>query len=141
MKRVQSSDELEAELKNNPEYRRAERRLKPYYDLALQIIKLRAMLGFTQKDLAEKAGTYQSRISKIESSEFDIRLSTLTSIAEALDRQVSINLIPSNEVFYTEKEKVYRDLFRTNVASEGSYSSVPLDGPENIINLPTTGAS
>ena len=56
------------------EYRKAYRRLKPRYEISKQIIKLRRKFGFTQKDLAKGAGTHQSRISKIESAEFDVRL-------------------------------------------------------------------
>ncbi len=78
----------------NPEYQAAYRRQKPYYDLVRKIIELRTALGITQKALAKKAGTFQSRISKIETAEHDIRLSTLIQIAEALDSDVSIELEP-----------------------------------------------
>ena len=87
-------DEVFAPFEQDPEYQKEKRKLKPYYDLVTQIIQLRAHLNLTQKDLAARANTFQSRISKIESAEHDIRLSTLIQIAEALDAEVSIHLIP-----------------------------------------------
>lgn len=108
-------EDLERRLRRNPEYRKQERLLKPYFDLVLQIIKRRSQLGFSQKELAEKAETYQSRISKIESAEHDIRLSTLVRIAEALETEVVIRLEPYYDDFqYHENEyylKVFEDCF------------------------------
>lgn len=76
------------------EYRRAYRRLKPRYDIAKQVIRLRRKLGWTQKNLAKSAGTHQSRISKIESAEFDVRLSTLVQLADALGAELAISFVP-----------------------------------------------
>jgi transcriptional regulator with XRE-family HTH domain len=94
-KRTTSLDELVSVLEGDPEFVQADRRLKPYYDLVLAIVRRRNELGLTQKDLAVRAGTHQSRISKIESAEHDIRLSTLIQIANALNAEVSIQLIPA----------------------------------------------
>ena len=93
-----SSEEVLAKLNENPDFRKEQRKLRPYYDLALQIINLRDQFGLSQKKLADMAGTYQTRISKIESSNLDIRLSTLIEIAEALQVEVNIQLIPFSEV-------------------------------------------
>lgn len=87
-------DEVFAPFEQDPEYQKELRKLKPYHDLVAQIIRLRARLNLTQKDLAARADTFQSRISKIESAEHDIRLSTLIQIAEALEAEVSIQLVP-----------------------------------------------
>jgi len=88
-----SIDTLLNDLRRDSEYRKAERLVGPYYELAVEIINLRNKLGLTQTELAERVGTFQSRISKIESGEHDVRLSTLIGIAEALDSQVSIKMI------------------------------------------------
>ncbi|MFH1928294.1 MAG: hypothetical protein ABIK79_09025, partial [Chloroflexota bacterium] len=48
-------------------------------------------------DLAKLAKTFQSRVSKIESGEHDFRLSSIVRIAEALETEVSIRLIPFEE--------------------------------------------
>src|SRR5512133_1301683 len=90
-------DNVVMKLRQDPEYRQEERRLRPYTDLVVQIVNRRDELGLTQKDLAERANTHQSRISKIESGEHDIRLSTLIEVAEALGCEVCIQLVPFQE--------------------------------------------
>jgi len=78
----------------NPEFIKRDRQLRPYYDFLVQMINRRDELDLTQKELAEKAGTYQGRISKIESGEYDFRLSTLLKIAEALRTSLELKLTP-----------------------------------------------
>lgn len=94
----QTHEDLLIELHKDAEFEREYRRQEPYYDLANEIIACRRQLGWTQKDLAGRAGTHQSRISKIESAEYDIRLSTLIEIAEALDARVEIRLVRNLEI-------------------------------------------
>jgi transcriptional regulator with XRE-family HTH domain len=102
-------DELLSELEKDPEFRNARRRIKPYFDLLKDILRRRKKLGITQKELAKRANTHQSRISKIESGEHDIRLSTVISIAEALDTEVIIQLLPyEEEKFYGKGENIFR---------------------------------
>lgn len=88
-----SIDEVEALLRKDPEYQKAERLVGIYNELAAKIIRLRSRFNMTQKELAEKAETYQSRISKIESGDHDITLSTLTKIAEAFKSRVVIEFV------------------------------------------------
>jgi transcriptional regulator with XRE-family HTH domain len=113
--RSTSIEEVLADYRKDPEYQKAERLISPYYELATQIIKRRVELGLTQKDLAEKAKTYQSRISKIESGEHDIRFSTLISVAEALQCEVAKNiLVPLNVAEYEDKPEYYF-FFKTEI--------------------------
>jgi transcriptional regulator with XRE-family HTH domain len=93
----ESFDDVFDAYEQSADYRRERRRLKPYYELIAQIINRRTSLGLTQRDLAARAGTHQSRISKIESGEHDIRLSTLVQLAEALGREVAIRLVPQQD--------------------------------------------
>lgn len=119
-KRLTPMSEVFAPFEKDPEYRRQRRFTKPYFDLMLEIVKRRLELGINQKELAEKAGTYQSRISKIESAEHDIRLSTLIQIAEALQAEVSIHLIPvAGPIFETDAD--YQDFF-TQPLSQKTHS-------------------
>lgn len=92
-----SGDEVTSKLEENPEFRKAKRKIRPYYDLVVEIINRRNELGLSQKELADKADTHQSRISKIESAELDVRLSTLINIAEALETELIISLLPIEE--------------------------------------------
>lgn len=90
-------DELFANDLQDQEFQEIYRRQKPLYDLVAEIISRRLKLGLTQKDLAKLAKTFQSRVSKIESGEHDFRISTIVRIAEALETEVSIRLIPFEE--------------------------------------------
>lgn len=93
-KKGQSFDDVFARFEHDEDFQRATRKIKPFNDLVVDVITLRNRLGLTQKELARRAKTYQSRISKIESGEHDVRLSTLIQIAEALNAEVAIKLIP-----------------------------------------------
>lgn len=78
----------------DPEFVKAERAVKPFFQIVENVVEKRVELGLSQKELAAKAKTHQSRISKIESGEHDIRLSTLISVAEALDCEVCVQFVP-----------------------------------------------
>ena len=95
-----SHDEAKQKAMKDPEYKRAYRLLKPRYDIVRNMIQLRRQIGLTQKELAKHAGTHQSRISKIESAELDVRLSTMIQIADALNADVRIELVPRKTVEY-----------------------------------------
>lgn len=123
----------EAQQKNwqNPEYRQAYRRLKPRYDILREIISLRHQKGITQKELAKAAKTHQSRVSRIESAELDVRLSTLINLAEALETEVQIQLIP----------RIPREEFREIAVLVGEEQvdswSVPAYGPQQKVHEET----
>ena len=89
-----SFEELFGELEKGAEFRREDRLLRPRFDVAYLVMKLRNQQKMTQKELAQRAGTHQSRISKIESGDYDLRLSTLSEIAEALQAMVVIDFVP-----------------------------------------------
>ncbi len=52
--------------------------------------------GMSQRDLASLTGTLQSHVSRIESNAVDIRLSSLLTIAHALD--LDLSLVPSKSL-------------------------------------------
>jgi transcriptional regulator with XRE-family HTH domain len=99
---LESKDDVFGENYRNPDYWAEIRRTKPQTDLIAQVINRRSELDLTQEELAEKARTYQSRISKIESGEHDFRLSTIVEIAEALEMEVFIHLVPFEYVEQTQ---------------------------------------
>lgn len=107
------------ESRKDEDFRREYRLSKPKYDIARQVINLRHEYDWTQTELAKKAKTHQSRISKIEAGEFDVRLSTLARIAEALDAEVEIKISPqpSREFYRVVQQVVVRtDKQKWNVA-------------------------
>ena len=114
-KQLISSDEVISHLNENPEFRKAKRKLNPFFELVVKIINRRNELGLSQKELAERAGTHQSRISKIESAELDVRLSTLIDIAEALETELNIQLTPISEQEFIPVQGLYSQLFQSVV--------------------------
>jgi predicted transcriptional regulator len=94
VKKFFSLDDFKNKFEQKIEYREEYYKVKPYYQLAQQLIKNRIDSGLSQIELANKANTHQSRISKIESGELDFRLSTIINLAEALGCTVEIKLLP-----------------------------------------------
>lgn len=136
--RSTSYEEVQALFNQNPKYRKAERLVSVYYELATKIINLRTSLNLTQKDLALKAETYQSRVSKIESGEHDVRLSTLTKIAEALQSRVVIDLVPVWDELEFGNEP-YKILFpNATVAPEVVQFSTDYLSEDKIRSIATT---
>ena len=78
----------------NPDFALAYGRLDPAYQVARQVIELRAKQNLTQRTLAERIGTKQSSISRLESLASAPSLSFLQRIAEALDAELKIQFIP-----------------------------------------------
>lgn len=63
-----------------------------------QIRKLRGILGMTQNQLANRAHTTQQAIAMTEAGKVDLRLSTLKRIAEAMECECLIQLVPRQEI-------------------------------------------
>lgn len=66
--------------------------LEPEFELIKMIIKKRNEEGITQKELAEKAGTKQSAISRFESGDYNPSVNFLKKLAKALDSEIKITL-------------------------------------------------
>ena len=65
-------------------YRAEQRRLAQFEELARLVIKRRAALGISQKELARRVGTSYSAISRLESGRHKTSVDTLQRVAEAL---------------------------------------------------------
>jgi transcriptional regulator with XRE-family HTH domain len=77
----------------DPEFRRAYEELEPAY----QIARARIARGLTQTQLAERAGTSQSSIARLESGKGAPSLSYLTRVAHALGLRVEVRLVPDGQ--------------------------------------------
>ena len=67
------------------------------WDIALQLAALRRESGMSQKDLAEKVGTSQQQISRLESPSYEGHsLSMLRKVAEVLGAHVQVNIERGN---------------------------------------------
>ena len=77
-------DLLKKKLKD-PEFRKEYEKLGDEFKLASQLIKLRVNANLTQKELAQKIGTSQPAIARLESGQYkDVSLAFLRRISGAL---------------------------------------------------------
>ena len=92
MKVGRFEDWLQNELKD-PKFRRAYDRERRGVFLSYRILKLREKLGLSQKQTAERMGTSQQAVARLESGEYEgFTLKTLEKIAEALGAELVIDL-------------------------------------------------
>lgn len=66
-------------------------------EIAMEIFNLRQKAGLTQKQLADKIGTKQSVISRLEDADYrGHSLEMLRRIAEALNCRLEVHITPEN---------------------------------------------
>lgn len=63
-------------------------------EIGYQITRLRILQGLTQEELAERVGTRQPSIARLECGRSLPSLSFLEKIAEALDAEMEIKIVP-----------------------------------------------
>ena len=80
-----SWQELRVKLEQQPEYLEALERELPYREISAAVVGLRVDHGLTQQELAERAQTTQSVISRMESGRHSFEVSLLTRIAKAVN--------------------------------------------------------
>ncbi len=86
-------DEYKAEQMKDPEFKKAWDDLEPEFELLGSMIKARERKKISQAELAERLGTKQSAISRLERGAFSkATVETLRKIADALDSRLIIKL-------------------------------------------------
>lgn len=90
---MRNFNDLKKELLKNPEFKKEYDALEPEYVLIKQIIDKRLRSGISQKSLAERVGTKQSAISRLESGNYNPSFLFLKKIAAALGSQVRISFV------------------------------------------------
>ena len=93
MRKLQSLtswQEVKKNLLMNKKYREAYEKMKPEYELANSLIKIRLKKKLSQKKLAEKIGTKQPVISRLETMSSRPSLSILSKISKALDVKLRV---------------------------------------------------
>ncbi len=78
------------ELLKDPEVRAEYERLRPEYEIASAIIGARAAANLTQAELAERMGTTQSAVARMESGRQMPSTKTLLRIAEATGTELRV---------------------------------------------------
>ena len=96
MAQLKSYKDVKKRFLADPEFRKEYETLGPEFELIESIIKRRAELEMTQKELADKLGTGQAVISRLESGNANPTLASLAEIAEALDADLHIELKPKS---------------------------------------------
>ena len=66
--------------------------LRPQYELIAQVITARTKQGITQKELAKRAGTKQSNISRFEGGNYNPSLEFMQKLAQGLGKELQIKL-------------------------------------------------
>ena len=84
--------DLKKELRN-PEFRKFYEKEGHRLRIAYEITQLRKRQKLTQKKLAEKIGTSQSAVARIEAGEQNISTDKLQEIASAFDRNIEIKFV------------------------------------------------
>ena len=85
--------DLKEELLTDPEVRAAYERLVPEYEVARAIIRARAHAGLSQAQLAERMGTSQPYIARLESGRTLPNLRTLQRVGEATGTRLRVDLV------------------------------------------------
>jgi DNA-binding XRE family transcriptional regulator len=85
--------ELKTELLSNDEVRAEYETLRPKYELIEQIILARAEQGITQAELAKRAGTKQSNISRFERGNYNPSLEFMQRLAQGLGKKLHIQIL------------------------------------------------
>lgn len=80
----------QAALANNPELCAEYNALAPQYALIKEVISARLEKNMTQAELAERANTKQSNISRFESGNYNPSIEFLQKIAAALGKSIEI---------------------------------------------------
>jgi transcriptional regulator with XRE-family HTH domain len=81
-------------------------------EVARTIYELREQAGLSQKELADRVGTTQSVISRLEDSDYEGHsLSMLSRIAKALNQQVRVVMQPKNQELETVRF-AFREVIR-----------------------------
>jgi transcriptional regulator with XRE-family HTH domain len=86
-------DNYVAEQLQDPDFRAEWEAQEPAY----QIARLRILRGLTQEQLAERVGTKQPSIARLESGKGESKLSFLRRVAEALDARIEVRVVPTEQ--------------------------------------------
>lgn len=74
----------------DPDYLKAKEDLQVIFNIADEVLRLRLEKGWSQSELAERAGTKQANISRLESGLSNPSISFLQKIAKALSTNISV---------------------------------------------------
>lgn len=89
---MKTYSQLKKELLKDKKVQTAYKALGPEFEIITSLIKHRLEKGFTQKELAQRIGTKQSAIARLESGNYNPSLDFLKKVTHALDAQLRITV-------------------------------------------------
>jgi len=96
-------EEYQKEQLNDEEYRKEYYKTRFFSEIGVQIIKLRIKQNLSQAALAEKAGTTQAVVSRIENGSVSATVGTIQKLATAMNAVVNIEFKSMEELVPAEK--------------------------------------
>ena len=86
--------DIAEKLEAQPGFREAFERQFPYANVALAVVSLRERHGLTQRALAERIGSPQPVIARLESGRHPVEIKLLARIADAVGETWSVSFAP-----------------------------------------------
>jgi transcriptional regulator with XRE-family HTH domain len=96
--------QLRDERRERPAYRAAYARTKQSYEIGRKVRELREARGLSQAELAQRMGSSQSVIARLELGGAEPRFDTLQRVASALDLDLVVDLRPHETATTTRRE-------------------------------------
>jgi DNA-binding XRE family transcriptional regulator len=93
-----SWEDIKARRVQSPARRRGYEKAGRAMRVAFEIRALREKKGLSQRELAERVGTTQSAIARLEAGNVSPSLPTLDKIADALGAEVSLRIVDLDEL-------------------------------------------
>jgi len=95
--KARTLQDYKAQQMKKPGFKKAWHELDAEFELLESMLKLREQSGMTQQTLAEKIGTKQPALSRLERGGFkNASMETLSKIADALDARLVVRLEPKH---------------------------------------------
>ena len=91
-KKMKKWEEIKKDLLKDSDFKKEVKLLEAEYLIISQIIKARTEQNITQKELAVKAGTKQSNISRLERGNYNPTLEFLKKIAFGLGKTLHVSI-------------------------------------------------
>lgn len=89
---MKTYSQFKKEILKDRKVRLAYKALGPEFEIIVALIKRRLEKGFTQRELAQRVGTKQSAIARLESGTYNPSLDFLKKVTQALDARLKITV-------------------------------------------------
>ena len=89
---MKTYNQFKKEILRDKNISRAYRALGPEFEIIALLVNRRLIKGLSQQEIAKRAGTKQSAISRLESGTYNPSAAFLFKVADALDARLTISL-------------------------------------------------